>query len=122
MSHTNQLEHDKNELRELNLQIATAESNGDREWLASILAPHLAFQRADKMTTVDDQNAFLWKVKAGGPKTTDILDLIQLFGNRAIVQCIVTVGEQKFHNLRLWVRRGGEWKLLGWANEELSAK
>jgi len=118
---------DEDALKELNVKIGAAESSGDREWLASILAPHLAFQRADKLLTVDDENAFLWKVKAGGRRATEIVEPIQLFGNRAIVQCIVRVWDSadkelgKFHNLRLFVKRAGQWKLLGWANEEQPA-
>jgi hypothetical protein len=29
---------------------------------------------------------------------------------------------EKFHNLRLFVRREGQWKLLGWANERLTSE
>jgi Domain of unknown function (DUF4440) len=108
---------DEQVLRDLNMEIANAESRGDREWLAKILAPKLAFQRADPAATVDDQDAFLRKVAKGPAKTTRIVEPIQIFGKRAIVQCVVTVGGQDFHNIRLFVRRDGEWKLLGWANE-----
>ena len=48
---------------------------------------------------------------------TRILEPIEIHGNRAIVECIVTVGARDIHNLRLFVRRDGQWKLLGWANE-----
>jgi hypothetical protein len=36
------------------------------------------------------------------------------------VKCIVTCGEERFHNLRLFVRLEQQWKLLGWANERLT--
>jgi len=109
---------DKQALRDLNEKIAHAEENGNREWLATILAPQLAFQRADESRTIDDRGSFLQKVKAGGPpKRTEIIEPIELYGDRAIVQCIVSVGDQRFHNLRLFIRREGNWKLLGWANE-----
>jgi len=108
---------DEKVLRDLNLQISEAEARGDREWLASILAPKLAFQRADPARTVDDREAFLGKVKPGGGGPARIVEPIQLYGNRAIVQSIVTAGGRDFHNLRLFVRRDGGWKLLGWANE-----
>ena len=39
---------------------------GEREWLATILAPRLAFQLADEARTVDDHVAFLQKVASGG--------------------------------------------------------
>ena len=106
---------DQDALRELNNKIADAENKGDREWLATILAPRLAFQRADE--TVDDQVAFLQKVQPGGTRVTRIIEPVEVYGNRAVVQCIVTVGGQEIHNLRLFVRREGNWKLLGWANE-----
>jgi hypothetical protein len=41
----------------------------------------------------------------------------QVHGDRAVVACVVTQNGRDFHNLRLFVRRGGEWKLLGWANQ-----
>ena len=111
------MDDDKQALRELNTRIGAAEDNGDREWLATILAPRLAFRRADEARTVDDQVAFLQKVKAGRTSVTRIIEPIEIYGNRAMVQCIVTVGAQEFHNLRLFVRHEGGWKLLGWANE-----
>ncbi|HYZ76569.1 MAG TPA: nuclear transport factor 2 family protein [Gaiellaceae bacterium] len=104
-------------LRELNERIGAAESSGDRDWLSTILAPRLAFQRADESRTVDDQVAFLQKVKAGSARATRIVEPIEVYGDRAIVKCIVAVEGREFHNLRLFVRREGEWKLLGWANE-----
>ena len=52
------------------------------------------------------------------PPFRAIVDPIEFYGNRAVVQCIVKVGNREFHNLRLFVLREGQWKLLGWANEE----
>ena len=49
--------------------------------------------------------------------TTRIIEPIELYGDRAIVRCVVAVGDQHFDNLRLFVRREGSWKLLPWANE-----
>lgn len=108
---------DKQVLRELNAQISEAENDGNRDWLASILAPRLAFQRADEAHTVDDRDAFLQKVQSGGKRKPLSIGPIEVYGGRAIVQCVVAVGDQEFHNLRLFVRREGVWKLLGWANE-----
>jgi len=113
------VQNDEQALKELNGKIGDAENRGDHEWLAGVLAPKLAFQRADEQKTVDDQVAFLQKVKSGGSRETQIVEPIDLYGDRAIVKCIVTVGNQRFHNLRLFVRREGQWKLLGWANEPL---
>ena len=111
---------DRATLLALNMKIADAENAGDREWLASILAPRLAFQRADDARTIDDEVAFLQKVKAGGtPRVTRVVEPIAIYGDRAVVECIVAVGDRKFHNLRLFVRRESEWKLLAWANEPM---
>lgn len=112
---------DEQVLRDLNLAIAEAENRGDREWLSHVLAPRMAFQRADPVATVDDQVAFLQKVSGGGTRVTRIDEPIEVFGNRAIVKCTVRTGNQEFHNIRLFVRRDGDWKLLGWANEAVSA-
>lgn len=108
---------DEQALRELNEKITSAENNGAVDWLASILAPRLAFQRADEQKTVDDQVSFLQKVNPGGERVTHSMGPIQVFGDRAVVQCIITDRGKNFHNLRLFVRRGGQWKLLAWANE-----
>ena len=108
---------DDRRLRELNEGIGVAENSGDATWLAGVLASSLAFQRADDARTIDDRERFLEKVKPGGTRVTRVLEPIHLFGDRAIVQCIVSVGGKDYHNLRLFVRRDGDWKLLGWANE-----
>jgi hypothetical protein len=68
-------------LTELNIRIAEAENRGEREWLATILAPRLAFQRADEARTVDDHVAFLQKVTSGGMRTTRIIEPIELNGD-----------------------------------------
>jgi hypothetical protein len=73
-------------LTRLNTRIGVAESRGDREWLATILAPRLAFQRADDTRTVDDRATFLQKVTRAGTRTTRILEPIQLYGDRVIVR------------------------------------
>lgn len=114
---------DEQDLREINLKIAEAENNGDRDWLASHLASRLAFLRANKK--FDDQLAFLQEVKLDDPRKdreTDPKSIkIKVHGNRAIVTCIVTMTvegkKKKFHNLRLFIKQDGQWKLLGWANE-----
>ena len=110
---------DQELLVRLNLDINDAENRGDRDFLAGVLAPKLAFQRANSERTVDDGDAFLLKVLPGGERTIRILDPIQLFGDRAVVQCVVTQGGGDYHNLRLFVRRADGWKLLGWANAPL---
>lgn len=111
---------DERTLNDINVAIGEAEERGDREALSKVLAPRLAFQRADASQTVDDQVAFLQKVTAGNARVTKIIEPIEVHGHRAIVKCVVTTADGRaFHNIRLFVRRDGEWKLLGWANEPL---
>ncbi len=110
---------DEQILRELNIEVAAAEDRGDRTWLSKILAPRLAFQRADAQKTVDDSDAYLQKVAPSGPRQTRVVEPIDICGDRAIVKCVVTTGGRDFHNIRLFVRRDGGWKLLGWANEAI---
>lgn len=105
-------------LRTLNTRLNEAENAGDRDFLAGILAPELAFLRADGKT-VDDGGRFLQKV-AARDRCELAFEQIEVLGSRAIVKCVVTCGEQRFHNLRLFVRLEGQWKLLGWANERLT--
>ncbi len=111
-------------LEQLNIRIGVEESKGDdqsRSWLAGVIAPKLAFGRADR-TTIDDREEFLKKVKPSDCRETEV-ESIDLHGDCAVVSCIVTLkstsGDKKFHNLRLFVRYEGQWKLLGWANAPL---
>jgi hypothetical protein len=118
------MQRDKQTLEQLNIRIGVEESKGDNEsraWLDSIIAPKLTFRRADA-TTIDSREEFLKKVKPSVPRETKV-ESIELHGDRAVVTCIVTMksldGDKRFHNLRLFVRHEGQWKLLGWANEPL---
>jgi hypothetical protein len=110
---------DQNELIQLNSDFGHAEASGDHEWLGQHIAPPLAFLRADGKT-IDDRATFLSKVSPCSPGETQIIS-IDIHGDRAMVACLVTVQSQTeaktYHNLRLFVRHEGTWKLLGWANE-----
>lgn len=112
---------DIDKLTQLNIEIGKAENEGNSEWLASVIAPELAFLRADGKT-FDNRSAFLAKVASGGSRETEV-ESIELYGDRAVVKCIVTVksdeGDKSYHNLRLFVRHDEKWKLLGWANEPM---
>jgi hypothetical protein len=118
----NDKEDGKQVLEKLNTEIGDAESNGDLKWLTDIIAPELAFRRASEK--IDGGVDFLKAVKASDPRKTEI-ESIDLYENRAIVKCIVKMGDKKFHNIRLFVSidgpdgQNGKWKLLGWANEPL---
>ena len=109
-------------LEQLNREITKAEIEGDVAGLARVLAPRLAFQRADPAKTVDDQVAFLQKApERSGERTLDRFDAVEIHGNRAIVKCIITQKGISYHNIRLFVRRDDGWKLLAWANEAVKA-
>jgi hypothetical protein len=110
---------DEEALRALNARLNEAENAGDRDFLAGVLAPELAFLRADGRT-VDDGGRFLQKV-APRDRYELTIEPIEVLGTRAIVKCVVARGDERFHNVRLFVRLDGEWKLLGWANERLTS-
>jgi len=106
-------------LEQLNLEIGIAETRGDKDFLRAVIAPQLAFLRADGKT-VDDRNGFLEKVKPSDPRHT-VVRSIDVFGRRALVRCTVAVGapeaQRRYDNLRLFALMEGRWQLLGWANE-----
>ena len=118
---------DDKALETINTNIGEHEDGGKAAKLAKLLAPRLAFQRADPKQTVDDQVAFLQKVarkkKTDSPRTTTISEPILYSRKRtiALVRCIVSQKGVDYHNFRLFVRRNKKWKLLGWANENLSS-
>jgi hypothetical protein len=116
------MENDIEVLTKLNMEIGNRETAGDaaaHAWFEERLAPKLAFRRAD-LKTVDDRTEFIRKVAPADPRET-LVQSVDVNGNAAFVRCIVTVksaaGEKSYRNLRLFVRDGGDWKLLGWANE-----
>jgi hypothetical protein len=80
----------------------------------------LAFRRASGK--IDDGLEYLQTVKPSDPRDTTI-ETIEIYGNRAVVRCVVAVmsnaGMKRFHNIRLFVKHEGKWRLLGWANEAL---
>jgi hypothetical protein len=112
---------DEEELRALNLQIGAAESAGDeaaRKWLGDVIAPVLGFRRANGR--MDGRAEYLQAVAPSDRRETTI-EAVEIHGDRALVRCVVAMtssaGEKRFHNLRLFVRHEGKWRLLGWANE-----
>lgn len=118
------MQNDIQVLEQMNIRIGIEESKGDDDsfrFLDSVIAPKFAFSRADGKT-IDGRDEFLKKIALGDPRETEVQS-IELLGNRAFVTCIVTVhsanGNKSFHNVRLFVRLEGQWKVLGWANEPM---
>ena len=114
------MQNDRDELRSLNIDVGDAESAGKADFLAGVIAPKLAFRRANGDCV--DRAEFLNAVKQGPERHTEIESMDILGPNRAIVTCLVTLNvdpaPSRFHNARLFVRdRDGRWNLLGWANE-----
>ena len=111
------------ELADINVRIGLAESKGDEEskkWLHDVIAPMLAFRRASGK--LEGRIAYLKSIQESDPRETTI-EAIHLHGDRAIVRCVVTMRTaeevKRYHNLRLFVRLDGKWRLLGWANEQI---
>ena len=109
---------DEETLREINVRIGQAESEGDAAWLEKVIAPQLGFRRVNG--AFNSRSDFLASLMRGPARETAI-EKIELYGDRAVVSCTVTVTSEqsvdRYHNLRLFVRDQGEWKLLGWANQ-----
>jgi Domain of unknown function (DUF4440) len=97
----------------LNEAINTAENAGDMAALGDMIASRLTFRRRDG--TVVDRETFLAVAKPGQRRLR--IESIQLHGARAVVACMVTDAGTATHNLRLFVKEGGDWKLWAWANE-----
>lgn len=95
-----------------NAEITAAENDGALDRLDSFLAPVLAFRRRDG--TVVDRTGFLVAKKG---QRAMLVESVQVFGNRAIVTCVIQDGGTSTHNVRLFTRIDDDWKLLGWANE-----
>jgi len=97
----------------LNHEIGAAENAGDLERLGGMVAPSLAFRRRDG--AIVDRDAFLQTPRPGNRQTR--IESIHVYGNRAVVTCVVTDSGVVTHNIRLFAKQEGNWRLLGWANE-----
>jgi len=96
-----------------NEEINVAENAGDLKRLDDIVAPFLAFRRRDG--EIVGRDGFLQNPKPGNRDLQ--VESIHVYRNRAVVTCMVTDSEVVTHNIRLFAKEGGDWKLLGWANE-----
>ena len=97
----------------MNEEIGTTENAGNLKRLGEIVAPFLGFRRRDG--SIIGRDAFLQTPKPGNRQTK--IKSVQVYGNRAVVTCVVTDSGVVTHNIPLFAKEGSEWKLLGWANE-----
>ena len=115
-------------LEDLNEQIGKYEDAGKWEALRDLLAtqdlrtggtvPLLAFRRANGACV--DARSFLDAVAKGGPRTTTDVKPIHVGKHVLVVRCVVSMNNNKYDNVRVFVRADGDadWKLLAWANEQ----
>ena len=108
------------ELRDLNVEIGSKETVGDRAFFRRLLHEAFVFLRASG--DVDDKKWFLEKLKKSEERDTRV-ESIQIYENRAVVTAVVamTVGEEQaeFHNIRIFLRTPAGWELFAWANERV---
>lgn len=103
-------------LLRLNEAINAAENAGDLAALGTMIASRLAFRRRDG--SLVDREGFLEAPRPGARRLR--VESVQVHGARAFVACTVTDAGTSTHNLRLFAKEDGAWKLLGWANEPVA--
>jgi Domain of unknown function (DUF4440) len=103
------------ELIAVNQAITDAENAGDWTAMEPLIAANMAFRRADG--SIIDRRTFFDALKPGGNRILHNCTPLIVSENRAVVRCIIKVGDADYDNLRLFVRVDGKWQLLGWANE-----
>jgi len=117
------MQSDHDWLRSTNIEMGNVETKGTKEFFEGLLAPAFAIRRAGGR--VEDRDTFIAAVAPSAKRTTDIGSITLFEVNRALIECIVTMetdtGEERFHNVRLFVRErpSAPWCLLAWANEPI---
>ena len=107
-------------LRRLNQEIPVEENRGNRLFFQDRLAGAFAIRRAKGQ--LDNREMFLLSLTGGGTRKCDpkTIKVTPLGKQRALVSCIVTVGEDVIHNTRMFIKEAGRWKVLAWANEPVA--
>ena len=101
-----------------NIEIGKGEEEGDKSFFEDLLAPKFVFMRRDG--SIVSREEFLADLKPGPERKTSVTS-ITLFGStRAVVTTIVLMNKTEFHNIRLFVLQEERWKLLSWANEQIT--
>jgi hypothetical protein len=95
----------------INKLITKLENDGNVPALMQLLAPPFAFRNRNGQ--IVDKSGF--DPKPGAREV--VFNTIQVLGDRAVVMCVITEAGEATHNIRLFTRISGDWKLLGWANE-----
>lgn len=106
------MQDDITELIRRNEKINEEENSGNVQGLGKYVASEFAFQ--GRTGTIVNRSKFL-NPKPGN--RTIQIESVHVFGNRAVVTCVVTDSGAVTHNIRLFVKEGTEWRVLGWANE-----
>lgn len=120
---------EEQKLRDLNIKIGEAEKNGDVEFLESILAENLIFERANK--NVVNKEEYLAALSSGARTYESLVtDQIKvgLDDDNAVVTLRVTTkgklnGEEfsgQFTNVRRFVRLNGQWQCVEWRNTRIA--
>jgi hypothetical protein len=122
---------DQKTLKEINLNIAAYEQDGNWQALRDCLAvqqlrtggeaPILAFRRVTGACV--DARAYLDAASKSAERKTEITSITREGEYIAIVRCLVEMDGKKYRNVRLFVRndvQSTDWKLLAWANELVS--
>lgn len=105
------------DLRRFNERLAAEENVGNRPFFEDRLAPVFVLKRANG--EIQDRETFLRLLQPGGQRVCDpkSIQIVSLGLSRALVTCLVRIGEKSIHNARLFALSEGKWQMLAWANE-----
>ena len=119
---------DKDQLKRINLNIADWEQKRDTEaiqMLGTIISQQFLFRRADK--TVVGKRKFMKDLSKPSPfaRRKSKIEAIAIRGDLALVTLAVTTTKKdgtksSYRNIRMFVRRGKEWQLEFWFNDDVT--
>ena len=119
---------DEDHLKRTNLSISRWEQERDEDSikrLDRVLSSHLLFRRANK--TVVGKADFMAGLEGASPfETRESEDVtVEIMGDRAVaVLTVVTTKkdgtEERFRNVRMFGRRGDEWQVEFWLNDDVT--
>ena len=110
---------DESELVRINEQIGEAEQTADEKFLREVLADELVFRKASgKVVTKEEFLADLTNNRFER-ESKNIKVTLDEENSTALVTLVVHALENKFQNLRVFVRREKGWQCLVWFNTKL---